>query len=427
MPKVLVITYYWPPAGGPGVQRWLSFTRYLAEFGFQPVVFIPDDPHYPIKDESLLDDIPEGLPIYRQKIIEPYSLAKTLFGKKADTISSGIIKEESQSWSERLMIWIRGNLFIPDARKFWVGPASKKILKIIRDEQIETLITTGPPHSIHLIGLEVKLQTEIRWVADFRDPWTSIGYHQKLNLGSAAQKKHKRLESLVLNKADKIITTSQTTRDEFCRITTKPITVITNGYESSASMEDISLDQEFTLSYIGSLLSGRNPTNLWKVISELIDENPGLSKQINIKIVGLIGEDVLKSLDQYGLKDHTTLIPYVSHQEARAYQRSSQVLLLLEIDRSECKGIIPGKLFEYMSAKRPILAIGPVDWEAGHMVENTQTGVYFTHKASETLKRQILEWYELFQKGKLHLSPDTITMYSRRSLTEKLAEELKWE
>ena len=427
MPKVLVITYYWPPAGGPGVQRWLSFTRYLPEFGFQPVVFIPDNPHYPVKDETMLGEVPEGIIVYRQKIFEPYLLARRLFGKKADTISSGIIKEEAQSWAERLMLWIRGNLFIPDARKFWVRPARKKIMEILREEQIETLITTGPPHSLHLIGLEVKQQTAVRWIADFRDPWTSIGYHRKLKLGSVAQKKHKRLESQVLNSADKIITTSRMTRDEFRRITTKPITVITNGYESGASMESATLDQRFTLSYIGSLLSGRNPTNLWKAISELIDENPDLGKHLDVKIVGLISEDVLESIYQYGLKDHTTIIPYVGHKEAQAYQRASQVLLLLEIDRAECKGIIPGKLFEYMSAKRPILAIGPEDWEAGHMVEKTRSGVYFNYEAAETLKMQILEWYKLFQNGKLHLNPDNIGRYSRRSLTEKLAEELRWE
>ncbi|MEN8789405.1 MAG: glycosyltransferase family 4 protein [Flavobacteriaceae bacterium] len=427
MPKVLVITYYWPPAGGPGVQRWLSFTRYLPEFGFQPLVFIPDNPHYPIKDESLLSEVPADLAIYRQKIFEPYSLAKVWLGNKTDTISSGIIRQESQSWSERFMLWIRGNLFIPDARKFWIRPACKKILEIIKKEEIETLITTGPPHSLHLIGLEVSRKTGVKWIADFRDPWTSIGYHSKLKLGSAAQKKHIRLEKEVLNSADKIITTSRTTRDEFSRITSKPITVITNGFEDSMAKENLPLDQTFSLSFIGSLLSGRNPTNLWKAISELISENKQFREYINIKIVGLVSEDVLERIYHYGLKDHTTIIPYVSHKEAQEYQRSSQVLLLLEIDRAECKGIIPGKLFEYMSAKRPILAIGPADWEAGLIVETTKSGVYFGYESHQELKTQILEWYELFRQAKLHTESDSIAMYSRRSRTEKLAEELKWE
>ncbi len=426
MPKVLVITYYWPPAGGPGVQRWLSFSRYLPEFGFQPLLFVPDNPHYPIKDESLLAEIPKGLTIYRQKIYEPYALAKRFFGKKTDTMSSGIIKEESQSWSERLMLWIRGNLFIPDARKFWVGPAFKEVCRIIQEEQIETLITTGPPHSIHLIGHRVKQKTGVKWIADFRDPWTSIGYHRKLKLRPSALKKHIRLEKQVLNSADKIITTSKTTFEEFAQITKKPIEVITNGYEPLALNENPRLDQDFTLSFIGSLLSGRNPENLWKVISELIEEIPEFRERIKIKIVGLISEDVLQSIYNFGLKDHTVLIPYVKHKEAQIYQRSSQVLLLLEIDRAECKGIIPGKLFEYMSAERPILAIGPKDWEAGHMVETTQSGVYFGYNNAKELKEQIREWYEQYRVGKLKLNADSISIYSRRSLTDKLAKLLQW-
>ncbi len=427
MPKVLVITYYWPPAGGPGVQRWLSFARYLPEFGFQPLIFVPDNPHYPIKDESLLADVPPKLPVYRQKIFEPYSLAKTILGNKTNTISSGIIRVGSQSWSEKIMLWIRGNLFIPDARKYWIKPAAKRILKIIQEEGIDTVISTGPPHSLHLIGLEVRRKTRVKWIADFRDPWTSIGYHSKLKLGSAARKKHKRLEKQVLNSADKIITTSRTTREEFSGITSKPITVITNGFEASTSSERLPLDQAFTFSFIGSLLSGRNPINLWKVISELIEENQQLAEQLNIKIVGLISEDVLKSIHHYGLKDHTTIIPYVSHKEAQEYQRRSQVLLLLEIDKAECKGIIPGKLFEYMSAKRPILAIGPAEWEAGLIVESTKSGVYYDYQTLMELKTKILEWYELFRQDNLHIASDSIEMYSRRSQTKKLAEELKWE
>lgn len=427
MPKVLVITYYWPPAGGPGVQRWLSFTRYLPEFGFQPLVFIPDNPHYPIKDASLLSEIPADITVYRQKIFEPYTLAKAILGKKTDSISSGIIREESQSWSERFLLWIRGNLFIPDARKFWIKPASKKILRIIQEEEIDTLITTGPPHSLHLIGLEVSRKTKVKWLADFRDPWTSIGYHSKLKICTAAQKKHLRLEKEVLNTADKIITTSNTTRDEFSRITSKPIAVITNGFEASLTKETLPLDKEFTLSFIGSLLSGRNPTNLWKAISELIRENQQLGEEINIKIVGLISEDVLESIHQFGLKDHITLIPYVSHKEAQEYQRTSQILLLLEIDRAECRGIIPGKLFEYMSAKRPILAIGPAEWEAGMMVEKTKSGVYLGYESLDKMKIQILAWYDLYREDKLYIASDSIGRYSRRSCTKKLAEELQWE
>jgi len=427
MPKVLVITYYWPPAGGPGVQRWLSFTRYLHEFGYQPIVFIPENPNYPILDESLLADVPHNLTIYRQKIKEPYLLARLLLGRKAAGISSGIIREGSNSWLERLALWIRGNFFIPDARKYWVGPASKKILEIIEKEKIETLVTTGPPHSIHLIGLNLRPQTTIKWIADFRDPWTSIGYHSKLRLGSSAQKKHKRLEKQVLTTADKIITTSRTTAEEFAAITAQPISVITNGYEPTPANKVTPLNDKFTLSFIGSLLSGRNPLNLWRAISELIDENSALGEKIALELVGLVSEDVLDSIYQNGLKEHTTVVPYVSHKKALSYQQRAQVLLLLEIDSPESKGIIPGKLFEYMAAKRPILAIGPEGWEAGEMVRDSNCGVFLEYSALDALKTQLLIWFEQYRSGDLIPDSGSIDKYSRRSLTQKLAEELSWE
>ena len=428
MPKVLIITYYWPPAGGPGVQRWLHFSKYLPEFDIIPQIFIPENPHYPILDRSLLAEIPPGLVCHRQKIKEPYLLARLLVGKKTERISSGIIKEKGQTFMERLALCIRGNFFIPDARKAWIGPASKKIIDILNQEDIQTIITTGPPHSLHLIGLKVKRQVDhIQWFADFRDPWTSIGYHKKLKLGSLAKKKHKELESQVLKGADKIITTSNTTLEEFRRITTKPIVVITNGYDTEYEVKSDVVDQKFTLSHIGSLLSGRNPLNLWRVLSELLEELPEFKADLLIKLIGTVSEDVISSLESHGLKDYTELVPYVKHGDALNLQSRSQLLLLFEVDSEETRAIIPGKLFEYMAAKRPILAIGPVGWEAGQILEETGRGESFNYKDLELLKRQILEWYSLYRSGSLEVKADSIEHFSRRALTAKLAQELKWE
>ncbi|MGI9547626.1 MAG: glycosyltransferase family 4 protein [Flavobacteriaceae bacterium] len=427
MPKVLIIAYYWPPAGGPGVQRWLSFTRYLPEFEIEPVMFIPENPNYPIIDESLLAYIPQNLVCYRQKIKEPYFLARLLIGKKAKMISAGIIKERSATVLERALIWIRGNWFIPDARKYWVSPSVKRILKIIKEENIRTIITTGPPHSVHLIGLGIKKQENIKWIADFRDPWTSIGYHKKLRLSKRAKKKHKDLEKEVLQGADKIITTSRTTLEEFAAISSKPIVVVTNGYDEKEAESQPQLDDEFSLSFIGSLLSGRNPENLWKALSELAEENPEFRAKLRIRIVGVISEDVLSTIYRHGLKEFTELVPYVAHNEARRYQMKSQLLLLLEIDKQETKGIIPGKLFEYMAAKRPILAIGPKNWEAGMMVEETNSGVFFEYKEFDGLKVQLRDWHKQYTAGSLVECTSSIEQYSRRSLTEKLAAEFTWE
>ncbi|MEO0900708.1 MAG: glycosyl transferase family 1, partial [Bacteroidota bacterium] len=194
MQKVLVIVYYWPPAGGPGVQRWLKFVKYLPHFEIEPIVYIPENPSYPIVDTNLVKEIPEDVQILKQPIREPYAFASLLSKKKTKSISSGMIPEKKASPLAKFLLWVRGNFFIPDARKLWVKPSIRFLSKVIEENNIETIISTGPPHSLHLIGLGLKQQHNVQWIADFRDPWTSIGYHKKLNLTQSSQKKHKYLE-----------------------------------------------------------------------------------------------------------------------------------------------------------------------------------------------------------------------------------------
>ncbi|HEA19442.1 MAG TPA: glycosyl transferase family 1 [Pricia antarctica] len=420
MKKVLIITYYWPPAGGPGVQRWLKFVKYLRDFQVEPVVYIPENPHYPIEDASLEKDIPKDLIIYKQPLFEPYGLAKVFSRKKTKRISSGIIQSKNQSALEKAMLWVRGNFFIPDARKYWVKPSVKFLLEVLEKEGIDTVITTGPPHSVHLIGQHLKIEKDIRWLADFRDPWTSIGYHKKLRLTASSLKKHKVLEHSVLNGADHIIVTSPATAREFKDITSQPITIITNGHDSDYG-GDAHLDKDFTISHIGSLLTGRNPINLWKVLSQIASENSVFRADLQLEFMGLVSKDVMDSLYRFELGPYIKLRGYGSHAEAQRRQQRSQILLLVEIDSEETKGIIPGKLFEYMAAERPILALGPKNWEAGKIIEETQSGSLFDYDTHDELKKTILKWYKAFKKDSLSSKAKDIEKYSRKSLTEQLA------
>ena len=426
MQKVLIITYYWPPAGGPAVQRWLKFVKYLSEFGITPIVYIPKNPHYPIVDNSFVDEIPKGIRIYKNFIFEPYNFANIFSKKKTKQISAGIIQNNNQSFTEKTMLWIRGNLFIPDARKYWLKPSVSFLSNIIDKENIDTVITTGPPHSVHLIGERLKRDINIRWFADFRDPWTSIGYHKKLKLTKISQRKHKRLEHLVLNNADKIIVTSTTTKKEFAKITTRPIVVITNGYDNY-NEDCVTLDANFTISHIGSMLTGRNPENLWRVIAEIIEENKAFKKALQLQFIGVISTDILETIHSCGLGLYVNLVGYVPHQEAILYQRRSQLLLLAEINSEETKGIIPGKLFEYIAAKRPILGIGPKSWEVKTIIEETKSGATFNYKDYYELKKVLLKWFKQYQKQKLNVLPVDIKAYSRKELTKKLAINLQWE
>lgn len=422
MKKVVIIAYYWPPAGGPGVQRWLKFVKYLPDYGIEPIVFVPENPSYPIIDAQLLDEVPQGVTVLKQKIVEPYNIASLFSKKNIQKISSGIIpNKRKQTWIQKTLLWIRGNFFIPDARVLWVNPSVKYLKSYLQQHQIETIITTGPPHSLHLIGLALKKQmAELQWIADFRDPWTSIGYHKELLLTISSQEKHKRQEKEVLQTADAILVTSPSTQKEFSQLTTKPIEVITNGYD----IEKIAkkpLDTEFTLAHIGSLLSERNPRILWKALAELIKEHSDFKQDFKLKLIGKVSQEVLATLEEFKLKGFVQNLGYVSHNEALMHQRISQVLLLIEIDSEVTKSIIPGKLFEYMVSERPILAIGPEESDFEQILKTTNTGSFFKYDEKEALKDKIWEFYLLYKQQQLKVFAVGLQQYSRKKLTEKLA------
>jgi len=420
--KLLIITYYFPPAGGPGVQRWLKFVKYLPEFGVQPIVYIPENPTYPIIDEGLRSQISDKVIIIKNKIWEPYQLASVFSKKKTKKISSGIFPhKKKQTFLDKTFLWIRGNLFIPDARVFWIKPSVSYLEKYIQENDIDIIVTSGPPHSLHLIGLELKQKLNVKWFADFRDPWTTIGYHKALRLSGYAAKKHKELEQKVLNAADKVIVTSKTTKTEFQAITNKPITVITNGYDVE-NVEKQTLDSKFTLAHIGSFLSDRNPNFLWECLVELLTEIPNFKSHLEIKLIGAVSQEVLDSIEDFKLKGYLNLLGYVSHHEAISHQKKSQVLLLIEINSEDTKSIIPGKLFEYMVSNRPIIAIGPQGSDFADIIKETNTGVFFDYTEKEKLKSVILDFYNQFLEGKLQANGVGLQQYSRKNLTKQLVQ-----
>ena len=420
--KALIITYYWPPAGGPGVQRWLKFVKYLPECNIDPIVYCPENPSYPITDESLISEVSNSVTVIKQPIKEPYRLAKFLSASSSNGMSSGVIpKQNNQTVMERFMLYVRGNFFIPDARKHWVKPSIEFLSEYIQKNQIDTIITTGPPHSLHLIGLQLKQELKLKWLADFRDPWTTIGYHKKLKLTKASQEKHKTLERQVLNTADQLIVTSEKTKNDFTSITKQPISVITNGYDNH-NVAKPQKDKKFTISHIGSLLSERNPKLLWKVFSELLIENEAFKKSFQLQFFGVVSEDVLESIVEFGLEQFTKNFGYVKHDEAIKAQMQSQLLLLIEIDSEDTKAIIPGKLFEYIISGTPILALGPRDSDVEQIIRSTNTGVYFDYEQKERLKVQILSYFEAYKNDTLFTQPIGLQQYSRKTLTKTLAE-----
>jgi galactitol-specific phosphotransferase system IIB component len=325
---------------------------------------------------------------------------------------------------DKLFLLIRGNLFIPDSRFLWVKPSVSYLEKYILENNIDTIITSGPPHSLHLIGLKLKQSIDLKWFADFRDPWTTIGYHKSLRLSNYATMKHKMLERKVLNAADTLIVTSKTTKREFEAITIKPIAVITNGYDVE-KIEAQTLDLKFSLAHIGSFLSERNPMILWESLVELISEVPDFILHLEIKLIGAVSQEVAETIAQFGLDSYLNNLGYVSHGEAIAHQRKSQVLLLIEIDSTETKSIIPGKLFEYLVSNRPILAIGPKNSDFEEIITVTNTGVFFDYSEKTRLKSVILDYYNQFLDGNLSSNGVGLQKYSRKNLTKELVSLIK--
>lgn len=420
MKRALIITYYWPPAGGPGVQRWLKFVKYFRDFDVEPILYIPENPNYPLIDDNLVNEIPDNIEILKHPINEPYRFAKIFSKKKTKQMSSGIISKKEISALEKLMLYVRGNFFIPDARVGWVNPSVKFLSEYISQNPIDVLITTGPPHSLHLIGMQLKKHLGIKWIADFRDPWTTIHYHKSLRLNKTSERKHRELEALVLKSADIVTVTSPTTKKEFGMITETRIEVVTNGFDVPEKVE-FKMDSHFSISHIGSLLGERNPEVLWKILDEICNENQTFKNDLQLKFAGALSEEVKKSLENFQLAENCNFLGYVSHSEALQLQRQSQALLLVEINSAETRAIIPGKLFEYLAAKRPIIALGPKESDIEEIISETNSGKFFGYWDDEELKTEILQWYKEFKTGNLSVASEGIEKYNRRELTKQMA------
>lgn len=413
--KVLIITYYWPPAGGSGVQRWLKFVKYLQEFEIEPIVYTVDNANYPKEDTTLLHQVPKNITILKQPIWEPTDL---LFWKHKNQQK----KEVSNTSKGGFLSFIRGNFLIPDPKIFWVDRSVKFLKKYILENKIETIISTGPPHSMHLIANKLKNTTHIKWIADFRDPWTSLYYNQDFKQGNFAKSKNKKLETAVLKNADCILTVSKVLKKEFAKIA-KNVAVITNGYDDeNLNLKSLKLDDKFSISYIGLLPKQSNPKVLFRVLHRLCEQNISFANDLKITFIGDISEEVKKEVLANNLTEKVSFMGYVSHHKAIEYQKKSQVLLLLIPNVKKSKGILTGKLFEYLTAKRPILAIGPEKGDLNDILNVTSAGVVVGFDNEEKLSKEILKLYQQYKKGILKVHATNIEQYHRRKLTEKLSE-----
>lgn len=420
--KVLIITYYWPPAGGSGVQRWLKFVKYLPEFGVTPVVFTVENPEYAVEDESLQNEVADDVEVIRGKIWEPNQLLGK-WGEKGKKVSAGFL-DAKPGIKDRILRFIRANYFIPDSRKFWIKPSVKLLTDYLRDKDFDGIITTGPPHSVHLIGLALKKKFGLKWVADFRDPWTSIDYFHNLPLTHNSLKKHRDLEEEVLRNADRVIVVGGRMKEEY-DVHNKNVRVISNGYDTYGPQGPVTLDPEFTLTYAGLMNDDRNPKGLWRVLGKISAADPDFKAHLKIRIVGSCSPEVLLSIKDNGLSDNLDNLGYQDHIQVARYQQSAQILLLTVNEVPSAKGIVTGKIFEYMQARRPVLAIGPTDGDLADIIDKTRSGVIIDFGDEDGMEMVIHGFYQQYKTGSLTVNSRNIEGYHRRNLTGELVEILK--
>jgi glycosyltransferase involved in cell wall biosynthesis len=424
MKRVLIISYYWPPSGGAGVQRWLKFAKYLREFGWEPVIYTPENPEYPEADESLYKDIPVGLEVIKTPIWEPYNAYKRFIGqKKEDKIQAGFLSVKKKNpIIENISVWIRGNLFIPDARKFWIKPSIRYLSKYLAARAVDAMVSTGPPHSMHLIALGLKKKLNIPWLADFRDPWTEIDFYHQLRLTKWANNKHLRLEKEVLSTADRISIVSWNWAIDFNRLYPRHYNVITNGYDpDDFNITGQMVSDSFELTHIGSLNKDRNPEILWEVLAEICSEDEKFRGDLHLRFIGKCDISLIQCLEMYGLLSRTSMIEYMPHDAVLKESAGSQVLLLLLNNTPNVMGIVPGKIFEYLATRRPILCIGPTNGDSARIIREANAGITCDFDDKDAIKKGVLELYGLFKQQLLQNQAGEIDSFSRKGLTGKIS------
>lgn len=417
----LLVCYYWPPSSGGGLMRWFKMSKYWQDENHKLIIFTPQIDNPPGYDPTLESQIPSNLEVIKSPIWEPHKLYAKFMGKKDKGVYSGFIQEAKPSWKSRLSIWIRSNLFIPDARMFWIRPSIKKIWKLRDRLNFDTIITTGPPHSMHLIGLGLKKKgLTAKWIADFRDPWTEIDYADQLNLTTWAKRRNERLEKAVMSRADELVTVTWSSKPKFGKIGNRTdIKVITNGFDPADYIDlPTDLDRKFTICHLGSMNQNRNPHNLWKALSIISSEDLRFKSDLQIKLIGDVDGLITRDIDSNSLSSNLNKVGFIPHAEGLAELATSHVILLMMTKSSMSRATIPGKAYEYLATKRPILAIGESGSDVERVLKSSPSAQFFDFDELDDLIPFIKHQYKLFRNGGANVSNEDIDQYSRAQLAQ---------
>ena len=406
------------------MQRWLKFAKYLPSYGWTPVIYTPQNPQFEIRDESLFKDVSPSTQVFKRRIWEPFGVYRSLFGGRQ---KQGVV-ETGKGLFSRMAIWIRGNLLIPDPRKYWVKPSIRFLRGLLSTLKVDAIVTTGPPHSMHLIGLGLKRELGLPWIADFRDPWSDWDVLDLLNVSDSSRRLHKRLEYEVATNADSLLTVSPRLSRQLQETTgASRVEVITNGvdeedFANGHPTETGTTRSEFLVTHIGLLNQGRNPSLLWQVLDELCEQDEDFANSLRIYLAGTVESTVIEDIQSHSnLKDRLTYDAYVDHGQVPAIYADSGLSLLLVNKTDNAKWIIPAKLFEYAMAGRPILAMGETQSDANDiLVELTGKG-FINYDDLDQLKRNVADAYERYKKDESPMTSESFSKYTRKNLASELA------
>ena len=431
MKRVLIISYYWPPTGGSGVQRWVKFTKYLPSEGWQPVIYTPENPEQLAIDESLAAEIPETVEVVKTRILEPYELYKKLLrksGHSKEAVEVNPVNAQNKSFLQKVAMWVRGNLFRPDPRCLWIRPSVKFLKKYLEEHPVDLIVSTGPPQSMHMIALKLARQTGLPWIADFRDPWTKIFYFKHLSMTRATERWHHKMERKVLDEATAVVAVSPLVQQEFQAMTQTPVELITNGFDECDFAAEKCTEayggpeKPFVITHTGLFAADGNPTVLWEVLAEKCKVCDEFRKLLRINLIGKTDEQIIKAICDAGLEDNLNNLGYQPHAKAIEEQRQASLLILPLRKEPEYKAVLPGKLFEYLASWRPVLGIGQPDGAMSMILNNTKTGLVLDWEDKKSIARYIDLCWDKHLKGCLTVENADISQFTRRNLTRRMAE-----
>ncbi len=426
--KVLIIAYYWPPSGGSGVQRWLKFVKYLPHFGWQPYVFTPENPSFAIRDESLMKDVPIEAEVIRFPIWEPYeSFFKIagVFKQRKTAKPTDLVSTNNSSLFQKISTFIRANFFIPDPRIFWVRPSVKFLNDFLRDNEIRTIITTGPPHSIHLIGYKLKNKNpSLNWLADFRDPWSEWGFLDSLKVSGPARNIHRKLEYKVLQRADKIITITPFYVRKFEALSARKVVLLTNGYDEDDFRNlVIQRTESFVIRHVGIINEKCDPKPFMSAVEQLMMIDAEFKSKLHIDFVGEVHPQVKDFIQaSSALVSVTSFTSSVPHKDLISMYGKSSLLLLILTGYKDAEGYMPGKLFEYLATGLPIIGTGPTNGDAANLLASTGAGEMFEGDDGEKIRKKIMKHFSEWKTGAVVTHKREAEKYSRKNITKELIE-----